>query len=254
MTNHEGSPASVVRPDSEPLRRSLAELVAAMERYEADAEGDAPLMHVEMMQRAKAVLRGAPALERPTQQQEKVWDDPKGIAQTEMLRGLAALRVAKARQNRAAMPGMLAAVLEDCNVCDDPHALAEQITERLDVWPRNLADPDLPSGAKPEPPAEPIQNETAKLRKENERLRAMARFVDSHLCPDCVNRIAMASFEFDREMRMSLRGGAVGLGHPEEAPEPPWDLATWQDDLDAALRLLGRMQEKLAVNHQGSTP
>jgi hypothetical protein len=63
--------------------------------------------------------------------------------------------VHRARRNRAAMPAMLAATLED-EMPDtlsemDFHRLAQAITARLDVWPRELADPVLPGAAPGEP-------------------------------------------------------------------------------------------------------
>lgn len=55
--------AAEARPGAaEPTREALVELVAAMDRYEADATEPPPSAHVEMMKRARAALSG-PATE-----------------------------------------------------------------------------------------------------------------------------------------------------------------------------------------------
>ena len=46
------------RQENTRLREALGELVAAMERYENEAEGDAPQSHLDMMARVRSALAG----------------------------------------------------------------------------------------------------------------------------------------------------------------------------------------------------
>jgi hypothetical protein len=55
------APAAAASPGVSPVRDSLVELVAAMERYEADATEPAPAAHIQMMHRARAALRATGA-------------------------------------------------------------------------------------------------------------------------------------------------------------------------------------------------
>ena len=58
------------------VRAALDELVRAMERYESEAESDAPYEHIQMMQRARDALAGC-VQDKRTCESCEYWDGPR---------------------------------------------------------------------------------------------------------------------------------------------------------------------------------